>query len=1079
MLGNDRESKWFETELQRFPLSVVSEFRNAERVVNQYLAEDDFIAWAQEGIAIAQHSFRSWEAASEYFRATPEVVRKISFPDFLVWARWGRSLSADSPVISSAFFRASPEVLDHIAPDELPKWANLGRGLYKGTWKSSSLCASYFEASPRLLRDLNLGELEQLLRLVDILAQRSYDLAQESLVVADRVFSQVERADRPGFLSLGAVLAHNSWRDVKPYFENGGRILLSIERSQRSRFLSLAERIAPLQNANIISFLIDCSGTLGEIDPASHSELLDMAERLAGVSPAAVGDFLRTVPQVQSRVKGEQLARWFENGLGILQENQEGGLAFFRLESSRGEQLLQELSSGVELERIKEVLLMYCRALAGESVQLLPTQELQEKGIGWNSSEQPSTEGKHIFLPPFVERHGSKGENFAWYKVIATHQEAHLEFDSFRFIFDKPSTAFAGQDQRPVVGAASSDGPSRAVTDLQRFFDLFPDRRLASDIFTLVEDGRIDHRVKQEYRGIRPSYEKVQEEAIHDRPDPSGLPMREALMEVLVRLSLQDGASLSVPDELLDHLHGLTELARSTQQVTATVEDSAEATIRIYEIVSQIPNVEADPQQSQERSQDQTGQKGDQEETEKLLQELQMGAAGQGSPPDGRLEREYRSPQGVEFRGEFKPELVQTLENLRQEASKAQSEMNVNGISEEDLKQMLERSVEVDVSEAQQGDLSKSAGMFVNNLMAEAAKRRSRASQGTQFPHIPDDDQSLAKEPQNYLYDEWDFRAGDYKPRWCSVRERGMEEGSQDFFDRTLKNHSVLAAEIRKQFELLAPQMLRKVKHLPDGEEYDFDSVVESVIQRLSGDSPTDKVYWRRNKVQRDVVVAFLLDMSASTAEAIDEGRRQFDTWDFPDDPRDYMTWLRTRREEMSRRTYKRIIDIEKESVVLLIRALEAIGDLYGIYGFSGYGRENVEFYVIKDLAESFGDHVKRRIDKIAPMHATRMGPAIRHATTKLEHQDARTKILFLLSDGRPQDRGYSREGVEKEYAVHDTRMALNEARRKQIVPFCLTVDRAGHDYLKTMCADMGYEVVDDIQSLPKRLPLLYRRLTV
>ncbi len=46
------------------------------------------------------------------------------------------------------------------------------------------------------------------------------------------------------------------------------------------------------------------------------------------------------------------------------------------------------------------------------------------------------------------------------------------------------------------------------------------------------------------------------------------------------------------------------------------------------------------------------------------------------------------------------------------------------------------------------------------------------------------------------------------------------------------------------------------------------------------------------------------------------------------------------------------------------------------------------------------------------------------------------------------------------------------------MTPFCLTVDRAGHDYLQQMCTDMGYEVVADIESLPRRLPTLYRRLT-
>jgi nitric oxide reductase activation protein len=178
------------------------------------------------------------------------------------------------------------------------------------------------------------------------------------------------------------------------------------------------------------------------------------------------------------------------------------------------------------------------------------------------------------------------------------------------------------------------------------------------------------------------------------------------------------------------------------------------------------------------------------------------------------------------------------------------------------------------------------------------------------------------------------------------------------------------------------------------------------------------------------------------------------------------------------RRSYKRIIDVEKESITLLMDALEDIGDSYAVYGFSGYGRENVEFYVIKDFGEKFAGNIARRIDRIAPLHATRMGPAIRHATTKLALEDAKSRFLFLISDGRPQDRGYSREGVEKEYAVHDTRMALVEAKREGIIPFCLTVDRAGHDYLKTMMQDFSYEVLPEITLLPHRLPQLYGRLT-
>jgi len=305
-----------------------------------------------------------------------------------------------------------------------------------------------------------------------------------------------------------------------------------------------------------------------------------------------------------------------------------------------------------------------------------------------------------------------------------------------------------------------------------------------------------------------------------------------------------------------------------------------------------------------------------------------------------------------------------------------------------------------------------------------------------------------------------------------------LEEGEHTFFNDALRNYSSLLTHIKRQFELIMPESFRKIYRLVDGEDLDLNAALEAWADLRMGVSPDEKIYWRRNKIQRSVAVVFLLDMSASTAEAIDEGRHVADDRDAPDDPVEYMVWLRRRREGLVRRHYKRIIDLEKESIVLLIQALESIGDTYGIYGFSGYGRENVEFYVIKDIAESFGEKVKRRIDKVTPLHATRMGAAIRHAITKLENQDATTKIFFLISDGRPQDRGYSREGVEKEYAVHDTHMALLEAKRKDIIPFCLTVDKAGHDYLKAMCGDMGYEVLGDIWALPERLPMLYRKLT-
>ena len=55
---------------------------------------------------------------------------------------------------------------------------------------------------------------------------------------------------------------------------------------------------------------------------------------------------------------------------------------------------------------------------------------------------------------------------------------------------------------------------------------------------------------------------------------------------------------------------------------------------------------------------------------------------------------------------------------------------------------------------------------------------------------------------------------------------------------------------------------------------------------------------------------------------------------------------------------------------------------------------------------------------------------------------------------------------------------ALLEAAAKGIETFCITVDRSGHDYLKRMCPDARYLVIDEIEALPDALTKVYATLT-
>ena len=1100
-----------ESELAKLPPAVLEAYQAANESVTESFGEDEIGLWAKEGLTIGTQTVRSWESAIEYYRVSPEVSKFLSFPSFMQWARCGTYLAQDSPTLAVAFFKSSVSIVPNLRPQYIPRWAGLGRSLYKGTWKSSTLAAKFFEVSPDLVRNLPFWDVEVFASLIEALSYKSYDVAGECLVLGRDVLPAMGREREP-FLAMSRALIDTSWREVKTCLELVPRALQQVDESQTGRFLKLGERLAKVGLRDTSRFLADGTQALSKVPQGSQGYILDLCDALVVITPDAVPPFLRSLDNVLNRITVSQLDNWFQHGAHLLQENPESGIAFFKIESNTSESILETLSSSLELDRVKGILRLYCQALSGAGLEILETQELVRRNIGWVDEDSASTDGSKIFLPPVVDHYPSKQDNFSWFKVVSTHQVSHLEFGSFEYDFEKPATQFEDrrhemeqqmlqrkEEERAVAreayelaaqllaSGAEGDvdmspgytdpndlGSMRTFTAIGRFLDIFENGRLVFDIFTVLEDGRLDYRIKVEYPGIRTASSRVQLETLGNRPNIEDMPLQQGMVELLIHMSLDQFQDLPVAKEYQEAAEMLSSILHQLRTAEANVEDTAEATLRAYEIISRIPNQQEEEDEFEEQDLEEPGDFSE-EDYQSLVDQLQ---AGIDAAADGSEGESYESPDPVDYRGDFKPEMVQLLTKLQADSGE---QGEAQPMTQEMLEQLLQDSSELEL-DAEQGEVNSDMSMFAQNIMKEAGAPPPNSQPGEGYgPLLHDDDHGgelEAREPATFVYDEWDFRANDYKPRWCIVKEKTVEEGDINFYQESLRTYTALSNHIRRQFELIVPESMRKTYRLIDGEDIDLNAALEAWADLKMGVPPDEKIYWHRNRNRREVAVVFLLDMSASTAEAIDEGRQTVDDRDAPDDPVEYMVWLRRRREGLVRRNYKRIIDLEKEGTTLLINALESIGDTYGIYGFSGYGRENVEFYVIKDIDEDFGDRVKRRIDKITPLHATRMGAAIRHAITKLENQDAKTKIMFLISDGRPQDRGYSREGVEKEYAVHDTHMALVEARHKEIIPFCLTVDKAGHDYLKSMCGDMGYEVLADIWSLPERLPMLYRQLT-
>ncbi len=744
-------------------------------------------------------------------------------------------------------------------------------------------------------------------------------------------------------------------------------------------------------------------------------------------------------------------------------------------------------SPAVELAPIREMLRLYCHALTERSVDLQDLTALVDKNIGWSKSDVATSDGAAIFLPGIVERFEAPADNFDFLKVMLTQQAGHIEFGSFEFEFDRPSTKFidlrsklsAPPDYHDHDHGQEGHHEQAVVTELTRFFKLFPNKRLALDIFSIVESARIEARVMHEYRGIATVYGEMRRRTLELRQESVFLPGREALLEFMIRLSLGQREGVKVPKQHRKIAGEIATMMRLIGGSGASVEDAAEATLRIYPRLARVKNDYLDEDEfvvfetGKERS-------SRSKRSSHLSQEAGSTRSSRSSSSNrwededvsGTLilpslegkEREYLAPQGVDYRGDFRPELAQLLTGAQ-----INSREQRKSLTAEELADLLrsQRAPQPRDSDEDGDEQDPQTSQMVQNLLRELDKRDPRMQSVTRRPSPSQDDDTgplTATQPNTFVYDEWDEQTKSYRNHWCKVYEKSLGVGDMAFYRDTLISHAGLLQQIRREFEQVVPEIYHKEKRLPDGSDHDLDLAIEAMTDLRIGVSPSEKIFWRQHKIERDVAVAFLLDMSGSTGEAIKSVM-----------PAGVAV---SGAGPMAERMQRRIIDVEKEAIVLMMDALEAIGDNYGVYGFSGHGRDNVEFYVIKDLAEEFNLDIAKRFGRIGPLHATRMGPAIRHTTAKLRIQQTRSKFLFLISDGRPQDRGYSQEGAEKAYAVQDTRMALIEARREGIHPFCLTVDKEGNDYLRAMMDDFSYEVLADVSLLPQRLPQLYKKLT-
>jgi nitric oxide reductase NorD protein len=995
----------------------------------------------------------SLRVSRDFVEAVPKAAKVLSADELRSWGELGRRIAMGNAASGSTFFADGVADLGSM-PAEARE--NLFKICTRQLVLSSSVALETFKFVPQLAKEVDndalLGEILKLgVEIANRSAKHSSDFLQKTPAVAAalKVFDEEDSqrvadamvelagqfanrtggmtadlwanlpaalegltADQAVSLGASASKAIDHGGTVTLHFLSAGAEVMRFAEGIFTEWRDALDKIAGHGNAVVIAYLRATPKFVKQIAAtklegatvvseklSSIKRVLRLTEEIANTDGESALAAFRSSAFALRKVTLDQYEAWINAGLKLMEsESAKARRSYFALETRQSNDLLLQTRTGLQLESVQLVLRLYIEALTGREVEIAPQSSMtQETRIG---------DGKSIYLPSSIAEFDTDDMDFRLYKVLAAYGAGQIEFGTFEKDSAELKAAFTDLSEFYTSTAEQRDAFSLAgyIEDVQKGEKAEGDYSPTQKKLKLAKDSDYREVLKAfpEARLARKIFGTMENARIDNRLRHAyrGLRKDLDLMQGYLRRSrpyIFDLPFHQVPFELLFQITlcgGATDDARMFySQIVSEIEGVVETYLHLENATV----------------------------ADSLMATSRVYNLFQNLSPDQTQDADSETK-------DEKNEYSYDDKNAGETVSEEQVKRDERPKTSQDIRDLFDAWNSMD-DEGEPDDISGSEAWSQNEM-----------------PEIP-----LEAGDEAFAYDEWDRELNDYRVGWSRVIEKKVKQGDRGFVELTRSRYRGVISSIRHQFQLMKPENLTRINREPDGEDFDLNALVDFVIDRKADGQPSENIYTKRLRKQRDVAVSLLLDQSSSTARTIT--RNPMQPYTFPG---------------------RRIIEIEKEGLVLMSEALEAVGDVYSINGFTSEGRRNVKFYVVKDFDEKHSDEIEKRIGGITFQNNTRLGAAIRHAAHKLLRQESRTKLLIILTDGRPYDHDYG----DARYAREDVREALIEAKTHGITPFCITVDRESEAELRDLYGDVGYTIIDDVLSLPERMPNIYRRLT-
>src|SRR5258705_6205509 len=588
------------------------EFLRAAPAAAQILQPPELRSWGEMGRRLAMGDY---EAAATFFAEGVAGLRDLPrtlHPPILELCLRQMALST---AVGRETFRIIPALVAEIGDDVLfQSMLDVASEISRRSAKHSADFLKAGVGVSQSLRDFRDPSVTaKSLELAGAFAVRAGGIAADAWSAIPAAMAQLLPEDAKRLLERAGEFLERGGGAALHILLSGGDILRRAPEIFDD-WVDLLWAVAAHGNASLVAFVRSSPRFIrllnAEVDHARGIELsrrvIQLTKEIAVIDgEAALASFRSSARALQS-VSIEQFEAWARRGLSSVRVDTRARRSYFALETRGSYEALHSGSNGVSLDSVQHLLRLYIEALTGTEVEIAPLAAVpDESRIG---------DGKTIQLPSLVNEFGDDELDFRLYKVLAAHAAGQIEFgtyergttdlraayaaiaetysaenvdarDAFALGDDIVSRTAGSHEQVSAHATEKKDAHPTALVDLdyRQVLRQFPLPQLARRIFGTLENGRIDRRLRNKYRGLVRDLDLIREHLSRNRPQIEELPASLVPFELLFQITCLGAA----PDDcrafysqVVSELE--TIVADYLSDSSASVADTLMATSRVY-----------------------------------------------------------------------------------------------------------------------------------------------------------------------------------------------------------------------------------------------------------------------------------------------------------------------------------------------------------------------------------------------------------------------------------------------------------------------------------------------------------------